>query len=68
MKGGLNDYAIFVTKPFDYDAKPIKCGWIGHNRFRCGACKKGYFNVWTENKHDEECPECKYRVVIRWEG
>lgn len=67
MKGGLNDYGVFVAKPYEYEAK-IKCPWLGRNRFRCGNCKNGYFNVYTESKHDEECPECKYRVVIRWEG
>lgn len=68
MKGGLNDFGVYVIKPHGYDEPTIKCFWLGHQIFRCGHCKKGYFNVWSENRHDEACPECKYRVVLRWES
>ena len=68
VKWGLNDYAVFVIERYSYEEPKIKCTWLGHHRFRCDHCRKGYFNVYTENRHDEECPECKYRVVIRWQG
>lgn len=68
MKGGLNDYGIYVIQPFDYSDPKIKCRWLGHFRFKCGHCKQGYFNVHTESNHDSECPGCKYRVVVRFEN
>lgn len=68
VKGGLNDFEVSVVKGWAYDDKNQKCEWLGHQRFRCGHCRKGYFNVYTESRHDEVCPECSYRVVVRWAG
>lgn len=66
-KFGLNEYAVFVVKPRSYDEPKLKCLWLGHGRFQCAHCKKGYFNVKTDIDHDDTCPECKYEVVIRWQ-
>ena len=67
-KFGLNAYNIYVVKKWSHDEPKLKCAWLGHTRFKCAHCKLGYFNVYTENRYDEECPECKYEVVLRWSG
>lgn len=67
-KGGLNDFKVYVIKSGSNDYEGKRCMWLGHSRFRCGNCKIGYFNVVTDSKHDDECPECKHRVVVRWVG
>ena len=64
---GLNDFGVYVSRyGSDEDAK--KCFWLGYSRFRCGNCRKGYFSVRGQYDHDEACPECKFRVLVRWEG
>lgn len=65
-KVGLNQYSVFVRGDH-FDSPPIKCQWIGHERFKCGGCKKGYFNVADSNSHDEKCPDCSRRVSVRYD-
>ena len=67
-KFGMNEYSVFVVKPRDYSDPKLKCLWLGQNRYQCGNCKKGYFTVKTDIDHEDKCPECKYEVVIRWQG
>lgn len=66
-KFGFNRFGVYVTKPYTYEELKTKCKWLGNMRFQCGKCKIGYFNVYNENNHDQECPECKYYVVIKWQ-
>lgn len=65
-KFGMNQYAVYVVKDY-YDEPGKKCSWIGHNRFKCGNCKLGYFDVTDDLIYTDLCPECKYRVIVRFD-
>jgi DNA-directed RNA polymerase subunit RPC12/RpoP len=65
IKGGMNDYLVFVVNPKDFSETRYRCDWFGHLRFRCGKCRKGYFNVKNDREYDESCPECRFMVIIR---
>lgn len=64
----LNDYAVKVVEVIGYGGVEHRCLWLGHDRFRCGKCKKGYFSVRSWHEHDEHCPECRWRVFVEWDG
>lgn len=64
--GGLNDYAVTTIDWTGYDRKEHRAFWLGGTRFRCGKCKKGYFDVRNPNDHDEQCPECRHKIVVSW--
>lgn len=66
-KQGLNLCAVVVEKPQTYGDVRQKCLWIGATRFRCGNCKKGYFDVRSEYDHDLNCPECRWHVRVQCE-
>jgi hypothetical protein len=67
-KFGLNLVTVYVTPEQFSWSNQKKCCWIGFNRFRCGNCRKGYFDVFSASSHDRVCPECDWTVVVAWSG
>jgi hypothetical protein len=65
-KQGLNNYIVLVKGPAWTDVE-VRCPWLGLQRFKCGGCKFGYFTVESSIKHDDQCPSCKRRVIVRFD-
>lgn len=41
------------------------CIWLGHFSYQCGACKKGFFKVKSEDDFEDECPHCHASIVVK---
>lgn len=65
-KPRMNHFEVYVLKSYDFDSMKKACKWLGHSRWKCGNCKTGYFDVRSENDHDDLCPGCDYIIVLRW--
>jgi hypothetical protein len=63
--GGMNEFEVYATNWNSVDGKAFKCDWLGHSRFKCGKCRKGYFAVRSPYDHDEKCRECEAYISVR---
>ena len=42
----------------------LRCDWLGHESYRCGACKKDYVKVKDEKEYDNRCPHCNATIHV----
>lgn len=41
-----------------------RCPALGHQYYRCGKCKQGLIEVFSERDYDETCPACGYEIMV----
>lgn len=61
------EFRVFVRKHWNGEDER-QCVWLGHDRYMCGKCRKGYFDVDADERHPISCGECHYMIFTRSSG
>lgn len=62
--GSVNLIRVTARKKDDY--KEVDAIWLGHDRYRCPHCKKGYFQVRQVSKHSLQTISSKCESCEAW--
>lgn len=55
---------VEAIKIGQYNTERFTCVHLGHGHYQCGACKKGYFKITSNDDRPEKCPNCKATIII----